>query len=91
MPPKKNTTTNEDLFYLLQKLYENFEEFKKKNEKEHEKFLTMLTTAIGDIASIQENMTVAGYHNQQHFDKDIHQDRRLDRIENHIKLPAFAL
>lgn len=95
-----NSVSNEDIMFLMEKLYGKVENVEtdvstlKKDvsvlKDDVSTLKTVTSNMVGDIQKIEENTSVLGYHNSEHFDKDEQQDKRLDRIEHHIQLPAFA-
>ncbi len=94
---KKSPVSNEDLLFLLQKLYDKFgglegrfDGFEKKNHEDHERMMTMISNLVGSVARIEEELVVINHHNSEHFEKDKQQDVRLDTIESKLQLPKFA-
>jgi chromosome segregation ATPase len=100
MQPVKPKASNDDIMYLLQKVYEKEDNLEKRFDGLEtrldglEKKVDVLTTTVvnlaGDIKDIQENTTVLSHHNSEHFDKDDEQDKRLDTHAKKLGLPAFS-
>lgn len=96
----KPQASNDDIMYLLQRVYEKEDNLEKKFDHldkkvdNLEKKVDALTTSVanlaGDVKDIQENTTVLSYHNSQHFEKDEEQDKRLDTHSKKLGLPAFT-
>ncbi len=72
-----NSVSNEDILYLLEKVYTDLSTLKLDVSvlKEDVSILkTVTSNMVGDIQKIEEITSVLGYHNSEH----------------HIQLPAFA-
>ncbi len=77
----KPQASNDDIMYLLQKVYEKADTHEQRLyvvEQKIEELKTSVANLAGDVKDIQENTTVLAYHNSQHFEKDEEQDSRLN-------------